>query len=101
MRPNRSLNSKQNLEDLFKALELLESPAETKCFLMDLCTPSELNAMAERWNLARLLWSKNYSYREISDLTGASTTTVGRVARFLFQEDNNGYQNLINRLEKL
>lgn len=101
MRPNRSLNRKQNLEDLFKALELLESPAETKGFLMDLCTPSELNAMAERWNLARLLWSKNYSYREISDLTGASTTTVGRVARFLFQEDNNGYQNLINRMEKL
>ncbi|MEE2923881.1 MAG: YerC/YecD family TrpR-related protein [bacterium] len=101
MRPNRSLNHKQNLEDLFKALELLESPAETKGFLKDLCTPSELNAMAERWNLARLLWSKNHSYREISELTGASTTTVGRVARFLFQEDNKGYQNLINRMEKL
>ena len=101
MRPNRSLNNKQNLDELFKALELLENPAETKGFLKDLCTPSELNAMAERWNLARLLWSKNYSYREISELTGASTTTVGRVARFLFQEENNGYQNLINRMEKL
>ena len=56
--------------------------------------------MAERWNLAELLWSKNYSYREISDLTGASTTTVGKVATSYFK-DNNGYQNLINRMEKL
>tara|TARA_B100000674_G_C37862568_1_gene925536 strand:- start:38 stop:343 length:306 start_codon:yes stop_codon:yes gene_type:complete len=100
MRQNRSLNHERNLEELFKALELLENPAETKGFLTDLCTPSELNAMAERWNLARLLWSRDYSYREISELTGASTTTVGRVARFLFQEDNKGYQNLISRMEK-
>tara|TARA_Y100000589_G_scaffold234578_1_gene221972 strand:+ start:1022 stop:1327 length:306 start_codon:yes stop_codon:yes gene_type:complete len=100
MRQIRSLKNEQNLEELFKALELLKNPAETKGFLMDLCTPAELYAMAERWNLARLLWSKNYSYREISELTGASTTTVGRVARFLFQEDNKGYKNLISRMEQ-
>ena len=41
MRPNRSLNHKK-ISGSFKALELLENPAETKGFLKDLCTPSEL-----------------------------------------------------------
>lgn len=96
----KTYSSKQNLEDLFNAMKLLKSPAETEDFLSDLCTPAELNAMAERWKIARLLWSKKHSYREISEITGASTTTVGRVARFLFQENNQGYLNLINRLEE-
>lgn len=101
MRFVKTQNTKKNLEDLFEAMKLLKDPAETEDFLSDLCTPAELNAMAERWKIARLLWSRKYSYRDISEITGASTTTVGRVARFLFQESNQGYLNLINRLEKL
>lgn len=66
--------------------------------MRDLCTRQELEAFAERWWIARLLAEGNASYREISQLTGASTTTIGRVARFLQQEPHEGYKLVLDRL---
>ncbi|MEL0115646.1 MAG: YerC/YecD family TrpR-related protein, partial [Gammaproteobacteria bacterium] len=64
-------------------------------FLTDLCTPNELKALEERWEVAKLLATNKYTYREISAKLGASTTTVTRVARFLFDKNNKGYTSLI------
>jgi len=50
--------------------------------LRDLGTLSELKAWSERLEAAKLL-SKGISYREVSRRTGASTTTVTRVAKFM------------------
>ena len=55
-------------------------------FLIDLCTPAELKALSERWHVAQLLDKGEMSYREIYALTGVSTTTIARVARFLKDE---------------
>jgi uncharacterized protein YerC len=66
--------------------------------LRDLCTPSELTALAERWHVARLLDGTDLSYRQIHDGTGVSTTTVVRVGRFLRQEGHQGYRNAIDAL---
>jgi TrpR-related protein YerC/YecD len=53
-----------------------------RSFLEDLCTPAELEAIADRWRVVPLLL-KETSYREIHDKTAVSVTTIGRVARAL------------------
>ena len=71
-----------SLRVLAKALAALDQPAEITAFLRDLCTPAELEAMADRWRVVPLLLEK-IPYREIHERTGVSVTTVGRVARTL------------------
>ena len=82
---------------LFDAFAQLENGAEAARFLRDLATPAELEAFAERWRIARLLDQSNQSYREIAAETGASTTTIGRVARFLREEQHQGYRLVLDR----
>jgi TrpR-related protein YerC/YecD len=81
---------------LCAAFATLRSEAEFAAFLGDLCTPAELEAMADRWRAVRLL-KAGHSYRDISDETGISVTTVGRVARFLSM-GNDGYETAWQRL---
>lgn len=64
------------------ALSRLRSAAEVRAFLSDLCTPAELEAMADRWKVVPLLL-EGVPYREIHDQTQVSVTTIGRVARTL------------------
>lgn len=84
---------------LFAAIAGLNTAEEVRRFLTDLCTRQEVQDMAERWLLARLLDQDRFSYREISAMTGASTTTIGRVSRFLAQEPHQGYRLALDRLE--
>ena len=84
---------------LFEAVAGLADADEAARFLRDLTTPGELAAFAERWRIARLLDEGALSYREIAAATGASTTTVGRVARFLREEPHQGYRMMLDRLE--
>ncbi|MDC7677606.1 YerC/YecD family TrpR-related protein [Asticcacaulis machinosus] len=84
---------------LVRAILSLQTEAEVKAFLDDLCTPSELRAFAERFKVARLLDEGQSSYREISEKTGASTTTVTRVARFLRDMPHQGYRRVLDRLK--
>ncbi|MDP9196516.1 MAG: YerC/YecD family TrpR-related protein [Pseudomonadota bacterium] len=90
----------QYYQDLWKAILTLKTPEECQRFFLDLCTPGELQDMAERWWIARLLDKGQLSYREIAEETGASTTTVGRVARFLTQEPHQGYQAVLKRIRR-
>jgi TrpR-related protein YerC/YecD len=84
---------------LAEALLGLQSVEEVKAFLDDLCTPSELRAFAERFKVARLLDEGSLSYREISERTGASTTTVTRVARFLREMPHQGYRLVLDKMK--
>jgi TrpR-related protein YerC/YecD len=92
--------SSEQEEALFAAIASLQSPEEVRRFLTDLCTRKELDEFSERWLIARLLHEGGLSYRDISARTGASTTTVGRVARFLQQEAHHGYKLVLGRTEK-
>lgn len=85
------------LNDLYQAFSKLKSFEEFKNFLNDLCTPAEMNAMAERWAIVLLL-NEKHSYREIREKTGSSLATITRVARFLKQERYQGYSLVLNRL---
>ena len=70
------------MQALASALAALSRPDEVRAFLLDLCTPAELEAMADRWRVVPLL-QQGVPYREIHERTGVSVTTVGRVARTL------------------
>ena len=86
---------------LADALSLAKDAPEMERFLVDLCTPAELRALSERWYVAKLLDKGEMSYRDINAATGVSTTTIGRVARFLKEEPHQGYRVVLDRLKAL
>jgi TrpR-related protein YerC/YecD len=89
----------ESRENLALALTSVKTAEEMERFLVDLCTPAELRALAERWHVAKLLDAGEQSYRDINALTGISTTTIGRVARFLKDEPHQGYRTVLDRLQ--
>lgn len=84
-------------KDLAMALRASQSVKEVENFLVDLCTPAEVRALSERWHVAKLLDKGELSYRDIHAQTGVSTTTIGRVARFLNEEPHQGYRTILDR----
>lgn len=86
-----------NLHALCDAFLLLKHREEVLHFLKDLCTPQEIHALAERWHVCQLLAQGDLSYRDIHAKTGASLTTIGRVARFLKDEPYQGYRTVLER----
>ena len=102
MKPNRNDTAATQAvaeEALFRALISLESTSECRSFLKDLCTPAELQALVDRWQVVELL-QQELPYRRIHDLTGVSVTTIGRVARFL-TDGFGGYQVALARSHSL
>jgi TrpR-related protein YerC/YecD len=101
MKPKRedSTSHQAVAEDaLCEALISLETVAECRNFLRDLCTPAELQALVDRWQVVELL-EQGLTYRKIHDLTGVSVTTIGRVARFL-TDGFGGYRTAIDRVAR-
>ena len=90
---------KSAAQSLYKAFLTLERPEEVRQFLLDLCTPSEVEAMVDRWWTASLL-REGRSYRDISEITGVSVTTIGRVARYMNMGEG-GYRLALRREEAL
>ena len=85
MKPNRNPSNRQQARAeaaLFDAIISLKSADECRSFFKDLCTPAELQALVDRWQVVAYL-EQGLPYRKIHDLTGVSVTTIGRVARFL------------------
>ena len=83
---------------LSTVLKNINSDKEIDNFLRDLCTPSEIEAMEERWEVAKLLFNGKLTYREIASKLSTSTATVTRVARFLFKESNQGYIKVLKKV---
>jgi TrpR-related protein YerC/YecD len=92
MKLHRPLSPRQEAlaeRALYQAFLTLRTADECRAFFRDLCTPAELQALADRWAVVELL-RENRPYREIHRLTGVSVTTIGRVARYLVA-GNGGY----------
>ncbi len=81
-------------KSLVGALRSLKTDADTENFLRDIATLSELQALSERLEVARLV-AQGMSYRRIAEVTGASTTTVTRVAHFL-ENGEGGYRTVLH-----
>ena len=94
--PRQEAHAERNL---CTALAALRSADEVRAFLRDLCTPAEIQAMADRWAVVDLL-RRDLPYREIHRRSGVSVTTIGRVARFLTR-GSGGYETAAQRLGEL
>lgn len=79
---------------LVSALVGSKTEADMENFLRDVGTLAELQAWSERFEVAKQL-AQGKTYREISLATGASTTTVTRVAQFL-ENGEGGYRKALN-----
>jgi TrpR-related protein YerC/YecD len=88
----------QDHAELFSAIASMKTPDETGRLLRDLCTVSELDAMAHRWEVAQLL-DEGLPDLEVAKRAHASTTTVTRVARWL-RRGEGGYGLALKRRKK-
>ena len=84
--------------ELFAAIASMKTPEETGHLLRDLCTISELDALAHRWQVAQLL-DEGLPYLEVAKRAQASTTTVTRVAQWL-RRGEGGYALALRRRKK-
>jgi TrpR-related protein YerC/YecD len=101
MKSHQNLTPRQELlteRSLYAAVAALQTADECRAFFRDLCTPAEIQAMADRWAVVDHL-NRGLPYREIHRVTGVSVTTIGRVARFL-ASGNGGYETAARRLQE-
>jgi len=82
---------------LIEAFAALKSEKEITGFLRDLLTPSEIEEFSRRFQIALLLWTTKLSYLDIAEKVGTSTTTVTRVAQWLYKENWKGYRAVLQR----
>ena len=101
MKQHRNVTARQEAlseRSLFAAVLTLKTVDECRAFLRDLCTPAELQALADRWAVVPLL-RDGVPYREIHRQTGVSVTTIGRIARYL-TNGNGGYTLAAERMKE-
>lgn len=82
---------------MYRSFLLLKTEEEVKAFLEDLCSMTELMAMEQRFEVARLLHGGQI-YNAIMEKTGASSAIISRVNRSL-QYGSGGYEVVFARLE--
>ena len=81
---------------LLDAILSMRNREELRRLLDDLCTIPEINAMAQRLEVAQYL-EKGLTYTRIAELTHASTATISRVNRCLLYGQD-GYRLALQRL---
>ncbi|HUP33526.1 MAG TPA: YerC/YecD family TrpR-related protein, partial [Gaiellaceae bacterium] len=86
------------IRDLLETIARLRSLDEAERFFRDLCTLSELEAMAHRWEVAKLL-DQDLTYVEVAERARASTATVTRVAQWL-RHGRGGYRLALDRRKR-
>ncbi|MEF9972299.1 MAG: YerC/YecD family TrpR-related protein [Clostridia bacterium] len=86
-------------ERLIRALLSLKDEQECVNLLEDLMTIKEMQDLAQRLEVARLLREK-ITYNEIAQKTGVSTATISRVNRCL-SYGAGGYRMVLERLDKI
>lgn len=85
-----------DVDTLLEAFLALETPDEVYAFLQDVCTIREIQELAQRLAVARML-AGGAHYSQIQDATGASATTISRVSRAL-NYGADGYTTVLGRL---
>ncbi|MCR4661359.1 MAG: hypothetical protein K5765_05070 [Clostridia bacterium] len=86
----------EDAKELFEVMSKLKTADEFSAFLGDLCTIKEIQDMAQRFEVAKLLEDKKI-YNEITAKTGASAATISRVNRCL--QYGEGYKLALSKLK--
>ena len=92
----KEIEFKNDLDMLFKAILELENIDECYKFFEDIATITELKAISQRIQVAKMLREKRV-YTEIAEATGASTATISRVNKCL-NYGQGGYNIVLDRI---
>ena len=87
---------REDIDELFKAILLLQDEEDCYRFFEDICTVNEIHAIAQRLQVAKLL-SENKTYSEIENITKASTATISMINKCLVY-GSDGYRRILERL---
>ncbi|MGI8314612.1 YerC/YecD family TrpR-related protein [Halobacillus mangrovi] len=88
----------KTLDQLFEAILSLQNVEECYEFFDDLATMNEVQSLAQRLEVARML-REGYTYHKIETETGASTATISRVKRCL-NYGNDAYTLALDRVQE-
>lgn len=92
------MNTKDAYKDyLFEAILQLKDVDECYAFFEDLCTRKEIDEMAKRLRVAKMLVD-NKIYLEVAKNTGRSTATISRINRCI-KYGTGGYAKVLKRLD--
>lgn len=86
------------IAQLYKAVLQLQSIEDCDRFFDDLCTVGEMQSLAQRLEVARML-DEGMTYSHIEEVTGASTATISRVKRCLHYGAD-GYRTVLDRMKR-
>ncbi len=86
----------EETDRLFEAILALRDTEECYRFFEDLCTFSEIRAMAQRLQVAQML-QKGDTFVQISEQTGVSSATITRVNKCI-SYGSEGYKLVLDRL---
>ena len=87
---------RDDIDELFRAILLLQDEEDCYRFFEDECTVNEIHAIAQRLQVAKLL-SEDKTYSEIESITKASTATISRINKCLVYGAD-GYKRILERL---
>lgn len=86
-----------SVKELYEAVLSLETAEDCKLFFEDLCTVNEIISLSQRLSVAKKL-DEGKTFSVITEETGASSATIGRVNRCL-SYGNGGYRKIIERVK--
>ena len=92
------LEHNEGYKMLIEAILSLKNEEEVALFLEDLMTRKEINDVAQRMLVAKML-SEKVVYSKIAEETGASTATISRVNR-AYQYGAGGYRTVLERMSQ-
>ncbi|MCL2226400.1 MAG: YerC/YecD family TrpR-related protein [Oscillospiraceae bacterium] len=96
--PRKEKNAKREVvTEMYEAILSLETMDECVRFFDDLCSVTELRAIEQRFQVARML-NEGHVYNTILEYTGASSATISRVNRSL-NYGKDGYDIVFKRLD--
>ena len=87
----------RDVDELLRAFLALDDAEEAYALLQDLCTIREIQDMAQRLQVARMLAGGEH-YTEIQERTGASATTISRVSKSL-NYGADGYRSILDKFD--
>ena len=88
----------ESMDSLLKGIVAIDNLDDAYKFFEDLCTVKELEAMAQRFEVAKLL-REGITYTLIEEKTGASSATISRVNRCL-NYGTDGYDLVIEKAKE-
>lgn len=87
----------EEIDELFKAILVLETEEDCYRFFEDICTINEIHAISQRLHVAKLLY-EHKTYSEIEEVTKASTATISRINKCLIYGAD-GYRTILERIQ--